>query len=380
MHDAYTGSAKLSPSRFFPWSSGWKPLPRSMQVITGFRSLPVSKGPAMTIKMTASTFSFIAFLFFGINSPPGLAETTGSSTSDNPATLKFTIPENDFYPENIAFDPVSGDYFLGSMSHPRIIRIREDGTYEDFISTPVSGLSSVIGMKVDAERRTLWACTGRFNLLKDFESALAESGIIQFSLDDGSVLYSWMIDEEQTSPYHIFNDVVLTSSGEAYATTTLYGKVYKFSSGDEPELVLQLDENSHNNGITIDSSEEFLFLTIDRSIYRLDLESKELVELSDPTGSALQMVDGLYFYKNSLVAMKPRLNSVSQILLDSDLSLVERIEILAQSDQDFVYPTTGVIVDSKLVFVGTSYANIPRNPDSTVQHPDIKIYEVELVD
>jgi len=35
--------------------------------------------------------------------------------------VSFTIPEHDLYPENVAFDPRSGDYFLGKMGRKRFL-------------------------------------------------------------------------------------------------------------------------------------------------------------------------------------------------------------------------------------------------------------------
>jgi hypothetical protein len=65
------------------------------------------------------------------NPPETIDETT--------STLKFTLPEHDLYPESIAYDPVSGCYYLGSMSTSRILRIHEDGTYEDFLAKQDTG-------------------------------------------------------------------------------------------------------------------------------------------------------------------------------------------------------------------------------------------------
>jgi sugar lactone lactonase YvrE len=337
----------------------------------------------VTSNVKAVVFLVITLSLFLASSQARSADSSamwdGRQEQTTGPVLKFTLPEHDLYPENIAYDPVSRTYFLGSMSRPQIIRIREDGSYEDFVSPPETGLLSSVGMKVDARRRALWVCTGRFNLMADFASMPAKTGVLKFNIDDGTLLGKWLLDEDQASHYHIFNDLVLASNGDAYVTTTLIGRVYRISAETgRMELLLQLNQGSHNNGITLDPQEKYLFLTIDRSISRLELATGELVEIKDPTGRALIATDGLYFYNNSLVAVKPRLKQVSQIFLDEDLTTVERAEVLAQNHPDFAYPTTGVIVGDKLVFVATSYADIPRNSESSEQHPDVKIYEVQL--
>jgi hypothetical protein len=67
------------------------------------------------------------------------------------------------------------------------------------------------------------------------------------------------------------------------------------------------------------------------------------------------------------------------LILNEDLTAAARAEVLAQDHEDFAYPTTGVIVGDKLVFVATCYANIPRNTESAKQHPDVLIFEVTLI-
>jgi hypothetical protein len=304
-----------------------------------------------------------------------LAQTAGAEGPAVP-NLKFTIPEHDLYPENIAFDPQTGDFYLGSMSRNRILRIHADGSYEDFVAAPDCGLLSSVGMKVDAKRRLLWVCSGRFTLYADYDSAPARTGLIAFDLETGRPAGEWLLDQE--SDYHIFNDVAVASGGEVYATTTLIGAVYRVRGGEKKmTLVHQLEEGRHNNGIALGPHEKYLFLTIDRSIFRLEPVSGELVELTVPGGESLG-TDGLYFHDGSLVAVKPRFNRISRLFLDEGLTTAGRTETLAQDHEGFAYPTTGVVTGTSLVFVGTSYANVPRNPDSPRQHGDVLIFETGL--
>ncbi len=156
-------------------------------------------------------------------SPDLLAE--GSQVEVAKTERRFAIPEHDFFPESIAHDPVSGDYFLGSMSHARILRIHPDGSYEDFLTSPVPELASSIGLKADADRRILWVCTGRFSLFASPGPGPPRTGLLQLDLDSGALLASWLVSQE--SPYHICNDMQLAADGSALVTTTLIGRTYR---------------------------------------------------------------------------------------------------------------------------------------------------------
>jgi len=293
-------------------------------------------------------------------------------------TLLFRIPEHDLYPESIAFDEVSGDYFLSSMGSKRILRIHPDGSYEDFLAAPVAGLASSIGMKVDAGRRSLWVCTGRFSLLADFDATPARTGVLRLDIDTGRLLDSWLLPEEQAGPYSIFNDLAITAAGDAFATTTLLGALYRLRPGVETmEVIQQLPEGSNNNGVTLGPEGRYLFVTVDRRIHRIDPGTGESVPIDVPGDGALG-TDGLYYYDGSLIVVKPRFRQVARLFLDDALDGVDRVEVLVDNDPDLAYPTTGVIVDDTLIFVATSYADTPRSSSTAAQHGDVLIKRVTL--
>ena len=291
--------------------------------------------------------------------------------------LLFSIPEHDLYPESIAHDPVSGDFFLSSMSSSRILRVHPDGAYEDF-TVPAAGHlrgSGAIGMKADAERRHLWVCTGRYFLFGGESEAPPKTGVVLFDLDDGTVIESWLMD--QPSPAHIFNDLTLTSNGAAYVTTTMFGSIYRLSPESEAlELVLETP-GSHNNGIALGPDERYLFFTSDRRLRRLDLTTGDVVPVEVPD-SAEVGTDGLYFVDRSLVVVKPRSRQIARLFLNDALDAAESVEVLAEGHPDFDYPTTGVVVEDSLVFVATSFADVARDPASARQHPAVLIHRVGL--
>jgi sugar lactone lactonase YvrE len=294
------------------------------------------------------------------------------------STVKFRIPEHDLYPESIAYDSVSGDFFVSSMGRRRILRVHPDGSYEEFLTDEVPELASSIGMKVDAKRRRLWVCTGRFTLLADYEAAPPRTGVLLFDLDSGKLVRSWMLDQEQEGPYHIFNDVALQSSGEAFVTTTLLGRIYKITPESATmTLVDQLDPGSNNNGIALGPDERYLFFTVDRRIHRMELASGKVVPLDVPDDEDLG-TDGLYYHDGSLILVKPRFKKVSRLFLGDDLVTVRRVETLVDGHLDLAYPTTGVLVGNTFVFVATSFADSPRTDGAGPQHGDVIIHEIEL--
>ena len=75
------------------------------------------------------------------------------------ARVAFTLSEADLIPEGIAWDPGSRRLFVGSLARNKIVAISPDGRASDFVPSGRDGLRRVLGMKVDASRKSLWVCS-----------------------------------------------------------------------------------------------------------------------------------------------------------------------------------------------------------------------------
>src|SRR5689334_10773244 len=78
-------------------------------------------------------------------------------SASHPSTVAFEIAERDLFPESVAFDPADGAYYVGSLHKRKIVRVDRDGVATDFIASKGDGLWAVLGMKIDPQRRELWA-------------------------------------------------------------------------------------------------------------------------------------------------------------------------------------------------------------------------------
>jgi hypothetical protein len=66
-----------------------------------------------------------------------------------PARLYRTIPSPDLIPEGIAADPATGDFYLSSIFHRKIVRFRGKGPVGDFISSGQDGTLGGLGIRID---------------------------------------------------------------------------------------------------------------------------------------------------------------------------------------------------------------------------------------
>ena len=133
-------------------------------------------------------------------------QTPGTSLPQAVSQVAFQLDERDLVPEGIAYDPVGGDLYLGSIRKSKILRLSSGGEVETFVPSGMGGLSGVLGLRVDPQRRILWAASFQGASVEGFDPATpGETGAYAFSLDDGSLLQSHVI--EMMDENHLFNDM-----------------------------------------------------------------------------------------------------------------------------------------------------------------------------
>ena len=59
------------------------------------------------------------------------------------SSVAFTIPEKDLIPEGIAYDPVGGRFYIGSLHKAKIVSLDRDGRSRDFKREREDGLFGV---------------------------------------------------------------------------------------------------------------------------------------------------------------------------------------------------------------------------------------------
>lgn len=281
------------------------------------------------------------------------------TAADMTGDILFRIPEPGLIPEGIAYDPASGDFFLGSIREGRIISIAPDGSYRDFVTSRRDGLMSVLGMKVDSRGR-LWACTNAGNSLTVGVKPEEKAGVMVFDLSDGHFVGSAFVDKLNDN--HLFNDVTFDANGNAYITGFNCPYIYRV---DGETFVIEewftMPEGVWTNGIDFAADHSVLFISGNNDIYRLEMATKKLNILQPPPGETLGHADGLYFHNGSLIAVQHReidkkLNvRIARSYLNADMTAVERIEVIAEDLPGFRIPTTGTIAAGKFCLLATSY-------------------------
>ena len=272
------------------------------------------------------------------------------------STVAFTLPEKDLIPEGIAYDPASQQLYLGSIYRRKILSLDKSGTVKDFTAERQDGLWGVLGMKVDAKRRVLWATCMAGPEEKEFNGY---SGVFKYDLASKKLIKKYILDNQPRG--HLLNDLVITANGDVYITDSASGGVYRIShQKDELEVFVQPGEFIYPNGITLSDDEKRLFVADwSKGISVINVDGRAVLALSHPDDVTLAGIDGLYFDHKSLIAVQngTKPERVVRFFLNQEMSGVERATIIESNNPFFSVPTTGVMAGDYFYYIANSHVD-----------------------
>ena len=271
----------------------------------------------------------------------------------------LTVRQKGLVPESIAYDPKAKTFYLSSVFRRKIVRINPDGTVTDFAGEQ-NGLWSVMGIRIDAKRRHLWAATVAHPQMENFKKAdEGLSGLFKFDLQTGKLLNKYILSNKEEK--HWLGDLVINSKGDVFASDSISPAIYVLRHDQKNlEPFLKNDAFMSPQGLAFDTNEKRLFLAdYGKGIFLIDLQTKKVSNLQPQFNSTLLGIDGLYFYKNSLIAVQNgvRPNRIIRFFLDKNSDKIEKSETVEANNPVFDEPTLGLIENKNFYFVANSQWN-----------------------
>ncbi len=268
----------------------------------------------------------------------------------NNSSIAFSIPEKDLIPEGIAYDPVDEAFYIGSVQKCKIIKIDKQGRISDFAEPRQDDLVKVLGLRVDVERRYLWAVSSYGFYSPDIpEELLGTTGVFRYDLQTRKLLKKYMLHREEN---HMLNDLTIDSNGDVYVTDWRIPAIYMISA-DKDTIEKFIDLPRRPNGIDFSGDGTKLFVA-GGGVGVLDISTKTFRELKHPVNMYLSG-DGLYYYQNSLIAVQNGgLRKVIRFYLNEGQDEIIRSEALEAYHPLFNLPTTGALVGNEFYFIANS--------------------------
>ncbi len=261
-------------------------------------------------------------------------------------------------PEGIAYDAQDDVFYLTSVARRNIVRMQRDGSLDEFIAGDQHGFLCGLGVRVDAERRHLWAVSAAFPESPEYsEGDVGRSAVHQFDLKTGELIrrFDWT---SAGPPASSFNDLVIRSDGTVIVTDAGVGALYSIAPGaQELEEFVAPGSIRGANGLAFNDDESTLYVA--RYVFGIDcvdMTTREVTRLRHANDVSTAGVDGLYYVDGSLLAVQNYLglDRVARFHLNETGTAVDRHDVVIARHEMFDDPTTGVVVGDRFHFIANS--------------------------
>jgi len=272
------------------------------------------------------------------------------------AQIAYRVTEKDIIPEGITYSRATNSFYISSLHKNKIIQIdAETGKFRDFISSSLLPMQ-FLGMIVDGDGKHLWACG---NISKDGKH---HSTVAKFDLETGKLVNQFLHIDAMENTY---NDLVQDKDGNVYFTNTASQTVYVIGrDAEKAEVFFDGPGILHPNGITISPDGRYLYVASnDNGIMILDMKKKRLASKPDDRFDS-KGLDGLKYYKNSLIGLQNEVKSrrdvkLARYFLNETGTEIVSMKIMDQNNPNFDIPTTFVMDGGNLYLLANSQmANI----------------------
>jgi hypothetical protein len=261
--------------------------------------------------------------------------------------VAFSIPgQDDFIPEGIAHDPLTGNFYAGSIYKRAIVEVRPEEARAFASWERGDGLWSVFALRVDPARRVLWACSSAIEQtrwLNDDEVGYA--GVFQYDLTTRALVKRYVLSNSRGP--HLFGDMTLSRAGDVYITDSAEGAIYRIDRGGAFERWLESDRFTSLQGIAFSQDERYLFVAdYSHGVFRIDVKNRGVRLLPCPDDLVVLGIDGLAYYDGGLLAIQNgvRPHRVVHMRLAGKQDRIDRWKVLAANHPDFEEPTLGIVV------------------------------------
>ena len=287
--------------------------------------------------MTAIRTALLS-LAFATLAPP-LAVSAWAATPG----IEFKAPAA--YPEGIAFNPKTDEFFVSSMRLGIVGAVKSDGTYREFAKDPM--LVSVVGLHADPDRGRLLACVSDpgVSLKTSPKTQKKIARLVAFDLATGKRQHVVELDK-LADGQHFCNDLTIDEKGDVFVTDSFSPVIYRVDPKYKATVFLKSDtfkgEGFNLNGIVHHAGDYLLVAKYnDGTIWKIDEKDSKKMEQVAIT-EKLPNADGMLLTGDGelIVVQNGDVNRVVR-LKSTDGFKTAKVDKVVATTKDF--PTTAVI-------------------------------------
>lgn len=265
----------------------------------------------------------------------------------------FELPGDQVYPEGVAYDPGSNQFFVGSTTDGTLFRGDLASGDVTILSQGDPDRTTAIGLKVDDAGHLIVAggATGSVFVV----DAASGSTIAQFTNGLGA---------DAT----FVNDVAIAPSGDVYATDSFSPALYRIAAVDLEtggNLTAFVDFggtafeygepgtfNANGLAITDDGAYAIVVNPSSGRLFRVDLQGGEVTEILID-GESVTFGDGVLIDGQILYVVRNQLGLIVRLELDAAVENATALD--AFTDPALMFPTTIAFADEQLLVVNAQF-------------------------
>lgn len=264
----------------------------------------------------------------------------------------FALHDRSVHVESIAL--YKNALYAASVNKRKIVSVDLQGLVSNFTAEGQDGLTSVLGIRIDENRKVLWACSSPMEMMENFDTT-AVSRVFKYDLITGKLIARYEPVKKRKS---VFGDLLLNKKGEAFISDSQTNTIFKANeSTQQLDVFFTSDEFWNLQGLTFSDDEQYMFIAdYIKGIFRLDMKTRELIMLQNPCEVSLKSIDGLLFYKKTLIAIQNGTTpmQVNQYSLNTEMTALTKVKTIDRAHPAFGEPTNGCIINNALYYIANS--------------------------
>lgn len=289
---------------------------------------------------------------------------------------KLSLSEKDLHPEGLLYLNKHKLWLASSIRNKKIIAFDAKGKCADWF-TDCS--YSVFSIKTDHNQKYLWVACSAIPEMKNFTKEMdGKSEILKIEIATQKIVKRFTVEGN-----HVFGDLVVAKNNDVYISDSAEPFIYKINN-DRLLLWKDLKNEAFNlQGIVFDKKESKLFVAdYLKGVLVIDIKKVKEFWLDFPKETTKKGIDGLIFYKNSLIAIQNGVVPIRIVRYKLNESATKIIDfvVLDNNRKDFNEPALATLVHDKLYFFGNSpweFYNANFELDETkIENP--KLFELTL--
>jgi sugar lactone lactonase YvrE len=261
--------------------------------------------------------------------------------------------DSTLWPEGVDHDPRTGDFYVTSIRRRTIVRIAADGSTHELWPSGARDLGAMLGVRVDAPRRRIWATT---SAMRQTEGYLpADSGIaslLRIDARTGHIERRW--DLPVAAGGHVLGDVALGPGGEVWTSDSNEPVLYRLRPGVDTLERFRHPLFRSLQGMAVTPDGRFVYVAdYSHGLLRVQVSDGTVIRLADAPGSTSLGCDGIVLHRGAIVAVQNGVAParVVHFALDAAGDSIVAVRVLDQQPALAPEPTIGTMVGDRFVYV-----------------------------